>query len=128
MEAIAGWAAFPVEPYGLDFAPQLAAEARRRLAQWADRIFAGDALTWEPPQRFDFVRTELVYVPDDRRREYVARLIEWVEPDGRLIVCGYGGDGVLAPLREWGYEPVHEDEWRSSSGNRVQLVAIGVPG
>jgi hypothetical protein len=38
------------------------------------------------------------------------------------------GDEVLGPLREWGYEPVVEREWRSSRGNRVQLAAIGVPG
>jgi SAM-dependent methyltransferase len=127
MESMAAWA--PVEPYGLDFAPQLVAAARRRLPHWADRIFLGDALTWEPPDRFDYVRTELVYVPEARRREYVARLVErFVAPDGRLLVCGYGGDEVLAPLREWGYQPVLEREWRSSSGNRVQLAAIGVPG
>lgn len=127
MQSVAEWAAFPVEPYGLDFAPQLVAEARRRLPHWADRIFLGDALTWEPPRRFDFVRTELVYVPEARRREYVARLLDWVEPGGQLIVCGYGGDEVLAPLRLWGYEAAVEREWRSSSGNRVQLAAIGVP-
>jgi SAM-dependent methyltransferase len=127
MESIAEWAG--VEPYGLDFAPQLVAEARRRLPRWADRIFLGDALEWEPPQRFDFVRTELVYAPEARRREYVARLVErFLAPGGRLLVCGYGGDEVLAPLREWGYEPVLEREWRSSSGNRVQLAAIGVSG
>jgi predicted pyridoxine 5'-phosphate oxidase superfamily flavin-nucleotide-binding protein len=127
MESIAEWAA--VEPYGLDFAPQLVAAARRRLPRWADRIFVGDALEWEPPHRFDFVRTELVYVPEARRREYVERLVErFVARGGRLIVCGYGGDEVLAPLRRWGYEPVLEREWRSSSGNRVQLAAIGVPG
>lgn len=126
MESMAVWA--PVEPYGLDFAPQLVAEARRRLPHWADRIFLGDALTWEPPRRFDFVRTELVYVPENGRREYVERLLErFVAPGGRLLVCGYGGHEVLAPLREWGHEPVHEHEWRSSSGNRVQLAAIGVP-
>ena len=128
MESVAEWAAVPVEPYGLDFAPRLVEAARRRLPQWAGRIWLGDALTWEPPQRFDFVRTELVYVPDARRREYVARLLErFVAPGGRLLVCGYGGDEVLAPLREWGHEPVLEREWRSSSGNRVQLAAIGVP-
>jgi hypothetical protein len=124
MESLAAWAA--VEPYGLDFAPQLVEEARRRLPQWADRIWLGDALTWAPPRRFDFVRTELVYVPEACRREYVERLLGWLEPGGRLLVCGYGGDEVLPPLREWGYEPVLEREWRSSSGNRVQLAAIGL--
>jgi predicted pyridoxine 5'-phosphate oxidase superfamily flavin-nucleotide-binding protein/SAM-dependent methyltransferase len=127
MESLAEWAG--VEPYGLDFAPQLVEAARRRLPQWADRIWVGDALTWEPPRRFDFVRTELVYVPQERRRAYVERLLgRFVAPGGRLLVCGYGGDEVLGPLREWGLEPELEREWRSSSGSRVQLAAIGVPG
>ncbi|MEX2212186.1 MAG: class I SAM-dependent methyltransferase [Gaiellaceae bacterium] len=125
MESMAEWAG--VEPYGLDFAPRLVARARERLPQWADRIWVGDALEWEPPRRFDFVRTELVYVPEARRREYVERLLaRFLEPGGRLIVCGYGGDEVVAPLREWGYEP-EVREWLSASGNRVQLAAIGVP-
>ena len=56
MESIVEWAAFPVEPYGLDFAPRLVARARERLPRWADRIFLGEALTWEPPHRFvDFL-------------------------------------------------------------------------
>lgn len=69
MESIVGWAAAAghhVEPYGLDYSPNLAALARRRLPHWADRIFVGNGADWTPPQRFDFVRTELVYVPPGR--------------------------------------------------------------
>lgn len=129
MESVARWAPFPVEPYGLDFAPQLAAEARRRLPQWANRIFVGDARTWEPPQRFDFVRFELVYVPEAEWRALAERLLRFVAPAGRLIVCGYGGDEVIAPLRSWGHEPEFEREWLSPrSGNCIQVAAIGVPG
>ncbi|HEV8248773.1 MAG TPA: pyridoxamine 5'-phosphate oxidase family protein [Gaiellaceae bacterium] len=128
MESVVAWAAFPVEPYGLDYAPQLVAEARRRLPQWADRIFLGDALDWEPPHPFDFIRIELVYVAEARRRDHVERLLRFVAPGGRLIVCGYGGEEVIAPLRSWGYEPEFEREWLSPrSGNRVQVAAIGVP-
>jgi predicted pyridoxine 5'-phosphate oxidase superfamily flavin-nucleotide-binding protein len=124
MESIVRWARHPIEPYGLDFAPRLVAEARRRLPQWADRIFVGDALEWQPPRRFDFVRTELVYAPEERRRELVERLLGWLEPGGRLLVCGYGDDDVRAPLREWGFAPVAEREWRSSSGRRVELAVV----
>jgi hypothetical protein len=80
--------------------------ARQRLPQWRDRIFVGNALVWEPPSIFDFVRTELVYVPNDRRQEYVERLLERaVATGGRLIVCSYGSsrpEGVRA-------EPLVED-------------------
>jgi SAM-dependent methyltransferase len=49
LETLVGWTPHGIEPYGLDFAPALAELARQRLPQWADRIFVGDALTWEPP-------------------------------------------------------------------------------
>lgn len=127
MESIVQWASHPIEPFGLDFAPRLVARARERLPEWAGRIFLGDALEWEPPHPFDFIRAELVYVADDRRRELVERLLGWIAPGGRLIVCGYGGDEVVEPLRAWGYDPELDLEWRSASGNRVQLAALGVP-
>jgi hypothetical protein len=128
MESIVRWSEHPVEPYGLDFAPRLVAEARRRLPRWADRIFLGDALQWEPPRRFDFVRTELGYAPLERRQELVERLLGWVEPGGRLLVCGYSGDRVVEPLRGWGFEPDLVLEWLSGRSKRpCELAAIGVP-
>jgi SAM-dependent methyltransferase len=94
MESVVAWAregGHRVEPFGLDISKKLADLARRRLPHWRDRIFVGNALFWEPPACFDFVRTELVYVPLSRRREYVERLLERVvAPAGRLIICSYG--------------------------------------
>jgi SAM-dependent methyltransferase len=122
MESIVVWARQPLEPYGLDFAPKLVELARARLPQWADRIFLGDVLEWEPARRFDFVRTELVYAPSSRERELVERLLDSLEPGGRLIVCGYG-DPVRERVRRWGVEP--EPEWRSATGRLNELAAIG---
>jgi Methyltransferase domain len=94
MESVVQWAGeedHTLEPYGLDVSEKLAELARQRLPRWRDRIFVGNALFWEPPRRFDYVRTELVYVPTTRRREYVERLLTYmVAPGGRLIVCSYG--------------------------------------
>lgn len=94
MESVVPWAGeagLRLEPYGLDISERLAELARRRLPQWRDRIFVGNALIWNPPTRFDFVRTELVYVPSTRRRDYVERLLGYfVASGGRLIVCSYG--------------------------------------
>jgi SAM-dependent methyltransferase len=118
MESVVAWAGGDgrrVEPFGLDISERLADLARQRLPRWRDRIFVGNALFWEPPARFDFVRTELVYVPPRRRREYVERLLgRFVAPDGRLIICSYGSsrpDGLRAELlvdeiQDWGL-PVH---------------------
>jgi SAM-dependent methyltransferase len=125
MESIVGWSRHPLEPYGLDFAPKLVELGRSRLPQWADRIFLGDILEWEPARRFDFVRTELVYASQERERELVERLLGWLEPDGRLIVCGYG-DKVRARVRAWSFEPELELEWRSATGRFNELAAIGL--
>ncbi|MGI8915338.1 MAG: class I SAM-dependent methyltransferase [Chloroflexota bacterium] len=76
-----------ITPYGLDISPELAALARRRLPQWAERIFVGNAIDWLPPRRFDFVRTGLEYVPPLRQRDLIERLLrEVVAPGGRLII------------------------------------------
>ena len=90
METMHEWCGergYAIEPYGLDISPELADLARRRLPQWEDRIFVGNAIDWTPPQRFDFVRTGLDYVPPRRRRDLVQRLLaDVVAPGGRLII------------------------------------------
>jgi len=84
--------------------------ARSRLPGWADRISVGNVITWDPPQQFDYVRTELVYVPSQRQPDLVARLMEHVvAPGGRLVVCAYRPHGVRdadpigEQLRSWGF-------------------------
>jgi hypothetical protein len=75
------------EPYGLDIAPELAELARHRLPHWRDRIFVGNAIDWQPAQRFDIVRTGLEYVPSRRRRDLVSHLLNAVvATNGRLII------------------------------------------
>jgi SAM-dependent methyltransferase len=103
LESIVRWAPHRIEPFGLELTPALAELARRRLPEWADRIFVGNALTWRPPLRFDYVRTELVYVPAERRRALVGHLLDAVvAPGGRLILCGYGSPRSAVPA-----DPVH---------------------
>jgi hypothetical protein len=87
----------------MNSAPGLVDLARERLPAWADRIFLGDALTWEP-RRFDFVRTELVYAPEHRQGELARSLLaDDVAPGGRLILFGYG-----SPRRNLPTHPVCE--------------------
>ena len=124
LESIVRWSPHPIEPYGLELVSALAELARGRLPQWADRIFVGNALTWEPPWRFDFVRTELVYVPDERRPAYVRRLLDHVvAPGGRLILCGYGSprsgvptDPVRRDARAYGFASELEREIEAPEG------------
>ena len=130
LECLVRWASHRLEPFGLELVPAVAELARRRLPQWADRIFVGNALTWDPPRRFDFVRTELVYVPEERRPAYVGRLLDRVvAPGGRLIVCGYGSprselvaDPVGDHLRSYGYEPELEHAAEAPEGGGAIVV------
>jgi len=127
MESVVAWArdeGHDIQPYGLDISEKLADLARRRLPQWRDRIFVGNSLFWEPPVRFDFVRTELVYVPPPRRSEYAHRLLgRFVAPGGKLMVCAYGSsrpEGVRAEhivddLRGWGLPIARVDDVVSPS-------------
>jgi SAM-dependent methyltransferase len=102
-----------IQPYGLDIAPELADLARRRLPHWADRIFVGNAISWQPPFRFDFVRTGLEYVPVLRQRDLVDRLLrEVVAPDGRLIIGLYSEE---------------RDETRAEPSEEERVAAWGFP-
>jgi SAM-dependent methyltransferase len=120
METVAEWGrarGYAIEPYGLDIAPELADLARRRLPQWADRIYIGNAVDWLPPprapRRFDFVRTGLEYVPPPRQRDLVERLLrEIAKPGGRLIVGVYSeerdatrtGPSEEERVEAWGFQ------------------------
>jgi hypothetical protein len=104
MECLPGWTHCHVEPYGLDLSEELAGLARRRLPRWADRIWVGNVLRWQPPQRFTYVRTGLEYVPRRRRRELVERCLGWCE---RLVIGVFpeheSERGTEDALRAWGY-------------------------
>jgi trans-aconitate methyltransferase len=115
MESVVEWSRWrghQIEPYGLDLSPALADVARKRLPRWASRVFVGNGIDWNPPHRFDYVRTELVYVPEPRRRQLVEHLLRDVAADrGTLIVCSYGSsrrkdpaEPVAQMLRRWGHE------------------------
>jgi protein-L-isoaspartate O-methyltransferase len=104
MECIVRWAEpYRIEPYGLEIAPELAELARRRLPHWADRIFVGNALHWEPPFRFTFIRTGLEYVPHTLRRQLVAHLGSYCE---RLIIGVFNEErdqrAVELEIENWG--------------------------
>jgi uncharacterized protein (DUF952 family)/SAM-dependent methyltransferase len=110
LESVVRWAAergHRIEPFGLDISERLAALALERIG----RAFVGNVMTWEPPRRFDYVRTELVYAPTSRRPDLVGRLLrQFLTERGRLIVCSYGSssrarpaEDVAADLRSWGH-------------------------
>lgn len=118
MECVVDWGrqrGLSIEPYGLDIAPELAELARTRVPQWADRIWVGNAASWEPPFRFDHVRTGLDYVPTAVRPAFVERLLTgFLRPAGRLIVGTYNeepdgetpGPSLAEQVESWGFDVV----------------------
>jgi len=90
MESLDAWArerGLVLAVYGLEINAELAEAARRRLPEYAERIFIGNASDWTPPRRFTYVRTGLEYAPPGREASLIAHLLrEVVEADGRLIV------------------------------------------
>jgi SAM-dependent methyltransferase len=139
MESVVAWAregGHHIEPFGLDISEKLVELARRRLPQWRERIFVGNALFWESEARFDFVRTELVYVPPARRREYAERLLERiVAPAGRLVICSYGSsrpegaraEPLIDEIRDWGMAIGRVDDVVSAKYGFVITRAVSVP-
>lgn len=136
MESVAAWAAergLSIDPYGLDISERLAEEARRRLPDWAERIWVGNVMSWEPPMRFDFVCTRLEYAPEWLRGDQVGRLLgQFLSPGGRLIVQSYGcsSDPSLAPLsvgdhlRRMGFAVAGEPESYEPKRDRYHRIAF----
>lgn len=116
-----------LDRFGLDIAPELVELARRRLPELADRLWVGNALEWEPPHRFTYIRTGLEYVPRDRRRELVERLLGWCE---RLIIGVFNEQAHARPteelLRQWGHRIAGRSEraHRSKPGMDYRVVWI----
>jgi SAM-dependent methyltransferase len=132
-----------IEPFGLDFSEKLLGLARNRLPQYPNNFFLGNALTWLPPRRFDFVRTELVYVPDEYEKTYIAFLLKnHLNPGGKLLVANYGEgltkqemergifrgqhatDNILQHLKELGINPVRYKDGYDLIKNRTVRIVI----
>ena len=70
---------------GVDFSPVAIAKAEEKGISGA-RFVVGDADTYRPERRFDvIVFNEVLYYLQHPQRT-VARLAEWLEPEGRIVV------------------------------------------
>jgi len=115
MESVATWCAqrgLRIEPYGVDLSTGLVELARRRLPQWAERIWVGNAIDWLPPAglRFDYVHLLLDCVPRPRRAELIRHHLERTcrPGTGRLLISQYGslpaaGGTAAAIVRSLGF-------------------------
>src|SRR5262249_46774504 len=94
IECILNWTkqrAVSITPYGLDISQPLINLAKQRLPKYSDNLFVGNALYWEPKQQFDYVRTELVYVPEEYYKEFISSILSlFLTEQGKLLVTEYG--------------------------------------
>jgi SAM-dependent methyltransferase len=124
MESVAEWAPVEIEPYGVDFSAGLVELARRRLPKWGDRIWVGDAATWTPPLRFDFVHVRLEIGSFEHVRRFCRRLI--VSSDGSFRrLDSPRAEPVADRLRELGLE-VAGELCRRSDEHQVEIAVAWV--
>ena len=92
-----------IEPYGVDISPALAELARRRLPQWADRIWVGNAVNWRPPgaMRFDYVHILLDCVPGRGAPTWSGTT--WLRPFGRARAACWSA--TTPPIRPRAIRP-----------------------
>ena len=131
-----------IQPYGLDISRKLVQLARRRLPQVADHFFVGNAREWIPSLRFDYVRTELVYVPAEYEKSYVGHLLKsYLKLGGRLLVTNYTEDHpnpekgimpgshptkrIVERLSELGFEVLeHRDGYDPVKGRKTRIAIL----
>jgi len=121
-----------IVPFGLDLSEQLIALAKSRLPTFSYHMFVGNAWNWTPPRTFDYVRTELVYVPDELHREYVARILDrYLQIGGRLLAAEYRARdntdaslSVDSRLRTLGFtvKAVNSGYWQGLEVTRIAVV------
>ncbi len=113
MESVHRWGTergIEVEAYGLDISWRIAALAKHRLPHWADRIWVGNVIDWEPPRRFDVVQSGLDEATPRRQRELVDRILrDFLVPGGVLVIRANrvltGHPDRVEELRAIGLEP-----------------------
>jgi len=96
LETLIAWAAeagFTLRPHGLDFVPELVELARNKFPDHRESFIFANAFYWAPARQYDFVRTNLEYVPQPDWIEFIHRQYAAVAPGGRLIVCYYRDAG-----------------------------------
>ena len=120
-----------ISPYGLDISEELVKLAKERLPEYIDNIYSGNAWYWEPQEIYDYVRTELVYVPDHLQRQYIERILdEYLPENGKLLIALYGSIPVNEKrddeikIKEWGYKISRHVSgyWEDKECSRVLVI------
>jgi len=135
LECVLNWVGekgIEITPYGLDFSEKLVELAKQRIPEFSDNLYVGNAFYWKPVIKFDFVRTELVYVPDELKTNFMKKLLQdFVNDNGKLLVADYRSSKDDEPkqwineeLEEFGYKisDYHSGYWERKELTRAAIV------
>lgn len=75
--------------YGLDLSDKLLALAQTQLPDFKHHFFQGNALYWQTNLRFDYIRTELCYVPNTHHKALIDHLLVFLKKGGKLLLAEY---------------------------------------
>jgi GNAT superfamily N-acetyltransferase len=136
LETLVAWVrerGIEITPYGLDLSEKLIGLAKERLPEYKDNLYVGNGLDWmaPAPPRFDYVHSELFYVPEILQRRYVEWIIDcYLKADGRFLLTEYRSrrDAVDKPwldvaLASWGI-PVLSHKSGFYDGKEVTRVFV----
>jgi hypothetical protein len=124
LESVVEWSRFEIEPYGIDFAPGLVHLARRRLPEWAHRLWVADVFSWIPPHPFDFVHARWELDAVDEVRRLGSRAI--FSSDGSFRTAkSPRAEPVAELLRRRGLK-VAGEVYRHSKKHKVELIVAWV--
>jgi SAM-dependent methyltransferase len=94
LECLVAWAEerdINLTPYGMDTGYKLIELAKKRMPEYSDNFFVGNAWDWKPSRKYRYVYSLNDCVPEDFLEEYVHRLLSRTVIDGgRLIIGAYG--------------------------------------
>ena len=103
IESLYKWAnavGFSLDVYGLDISEEIIGLAKARLPQWQDRFYIGNALTWAPEEKFDYICIKgFEYVPEDKQAMLFYHLMQnYLTESGRMIFGPYWYETEDQPL------------------------------
>ncbi len=139
LECVVRWvkeSGIEVAPYGLDLSDKMVALAQERLPEYAHHMFVGNAWDWVPPRTFDYIRTELVYVPDHLHQAYVKRLVEvYLKPEGKLLIAEYRNSRensvptltIDSYLTQLGFTVAHVEMGYMNGLEMIRIAVISKP-
>jgi len=95
MEMLYKWGnaiGFDLQMYGLDFSEEMIEVAKKRLPEWHDRFFVGNAFYWNPEHKFNYILVCAQVPADDKRKFYKQLLENYLADGGRMIIAPYWYD------------------------------------